>query len=270
MNSLTPALERLAAAAGKPYTWYLTELLRQEVELLELKEQLIDPVRKFMGGPQKEIYIQAKAFIKDQEANFTYIKGDEVSQVRSVLDDPACFKGNRMQQVKTLIDILKAEVAAQIEKERSDATSAMATLKERLQSMNEFSALAPDKQEQITTPFEQFAEAVGKKALIAVIRDALRRFEEDEYPNLLSRMAAWSQPQAKPPGAEGSQGADGDSATSVEGGSVEEQIQYVSSRSIRVDFDKAWLADEADVDRYLELMREALLDAIRKGKRIQT
>ena len=34
-------------------------------------------------------------------------------------------------------------------------------------------------------------------------------------------------------------------------------------------FDKAWLADEADVEHYLESMREALLEEIRKGKRIQ-
>ena len=34
-------------------------------------------------------------------------------------------------------------------------------------------------------------------------------------------------------------------------------------------FNKAWLADESDVDRYLESMREALLAEIRNGKRIQ-
>jgi hypothetical protein len=43
----------------------------------------------------------------------------------------------------------------------------------------------------------------------------------------------------------------------------------VSSRAVKVFFDKAWLADETDVDRYLESMRMALLDEIRKGRRIQ-
>jgi len=38
---------------------------------------------------------------------------------------------------------------------------------------------------------------------------------------------------------------------------------------MKVHFDKAWLADEADVNRYLESMREALLEEIRKGKKIQ-
>lgn len=38
---------------------------------------------------------------------------------------------------------------------------------------------------------------------------------------------------------------------------------------MKVPFSAAWLADETDVERYLESMREALLDEIRKGKRIQ-
>ena len=43
----------------------------------------------------------------------------------------------------------------------------------------------------------------------------------------------------------------------------------MSSSTIKVTFAKAWLADEADVDRYLDSMRQALLEEIRKGKRIQ-
>ncbi|MDO8948566.1 MAG: hypothetical protein Q7U88_15645 [Desulfocapsaceae bacterium] len=41
------------------------------------------------------------------------------------------------------------------------------------------------------------------------------------------------------------------------------------SRSVRVSFDKPWLADESDVERYLDSMRKSLLVKIKKGKRIQ-
>jgi len=45
LNTLTPALEKLKELSGKPYAWYLTDLLRQENELLDLKEMVIDPIR---------------------------------------------------------------------------------------------------------------------------------------------------------------------------------------------------------------------------------
>ena len=41
---------------AKPYTWYLTELTEQVDELLALKEQVIDPLNRFMNGSQKAIY----------------------------------------------------------------------------------------------------------------------------------------------------------------------------------------------------------------------
>jgi hypothetical protein len=108
--------------------------------------------------------------------------------------------------------------------------------------------------------------------LIAVIRDTLRRFEETEYQRLLSRMTTWAQPTPEPertPEAE----TDGEQAGVISPAQSQPRdptpIQYVPSRSVRVSFDKAWLADESDVERYLKSMREALLDEIRKGKRIQ-
>ena len=56
--------------------------------------------------------------------------------------------------------------------------------------------------------------------------------------------------------------------TPIPAAKPEPPIEYVPSRSVQVPFDKAWLADETDVDRYLKSMREALLEEIRKGKRI--
>ena len=34
-------------------------------------------------------------------------------------------------------------------------------------------------------------------------------------------------------------------------------------------FDKAWLADEGDVDRYLNALREALLAEVQQGRKVQ-
>jgi hypothetical protein len=50
---------------------------------------------------------------------------------------------------------------------------------------------------------------------------------------------------------------------------LEPRVEYVNVRQVRAEYDKAWLADEADVERYLEAVREALLEEIRKGKRVQ-
>jgi len=266
--TLNPVIDTLKEIIGKPYTWYLTELLRQEDALLDLKEKVIDPIRKFMGGPLKDIFDEARNFVQGQEPNFSYLAGDESTQLTAVLTDPECFKGNRMQQVKSLMDALLRQVAAQIEREIATAKDAVVALQNRLAAMPEFTGLAEAQQEQIAKSFTDCIEKLKGQTLIAVIRDSPRRFEEAECPQLLSRIAAWSQARAKP--------ADPDtddynpSPTSITATTTAEpSIEYVTSRSVRVSFDKPWLADESDVERYLDSMREALLAEIRNGKRIQ-
>ena len=113
--------------------------------------------------------------------------------------------------------------------------------------------------EQILRPFDELSASIGSVKLIAVIRDALRRFEENDYRRQLSQMAAWAQPAPA--------SASGENPTPTP--APEPRIEYVPGRAVKVSFGKAWLADETDVDWYLEAMREALLEEIRKGKRIQ-
>lgn len=271
LNALTPVLEKLKELTGKPYTWYLTELTRQEDALLDMKERVIDPVRKFMSGPQKGIFDNARAFVQNQEPNFAYIDGDEPAQVVASLTDPECFKGNRMQQVKTQVETLQEKVTAQIEAEIASAKETVAALKGRLCGMAEFGALNGDQQEQITRPFNEFNAAIERQKLMAVIRDTLRRFEESDYQRLLSQMTSWAQPAPTPELApEPGETASPEEATKpTPPVKPEPRIEYVPSRSLKVSFDKAWLADETDVERYLESMRKALLDEIHKGKRIQ-
>jgi len=261
LSTLAPALERLKDLTGKPYTWYLTELLQRKDDLLDLKEKVLDPIRKFMGGPQKGVFEAARKFVQIQEPNFADLEGDEAAQVQAVLVNPECFKGNRMQQVKMTVDTLQAKLAQEIDKEISAARSSATALKERLQATDEFALLSPDQQSQLIKPFESFIETIQRQKLIAVIRDTLRRFEEHEYTKLLAQMSAWAQPESKTPTNIGSKTND---ATHTK-----PPIKMVLSRSIQVTFDKPYLADESDVDRYLDSMREALLKEIREGKRIQ-
>lgn len=271
LHALEPVLVEIKEMSGKPYTWYLTELLRREDTLLDRKEGIIDPIRKFMGGPQKDIYKTAHKFVQTQEANFSYIKGDEPKQIIDTLNDSLCFKGNCMQQVKTLMESLEEKVRTQLKDEIAKASATVDGLRKRLCSMSEFAALTSDRQEQIKKRFDEFSSSIESQKLIAVIRDTLRRFEESDYQRLLSQMAAWAQPAPQPVTATKNDKVSVASPekTAAAVATKEPPIEYVSTRTVRVSFDKAWLANENDVDRYLESMKEALLNEIRKGKRIQ-
>jgi ElaB/YqjD/DUF883 family membrane-anchored ribosome-binding protein len=264
LATLSPVLEKLKEFTGKPYTWYLTELVRQEDVLLDMKEDVLDPVRKFMGGAQKEIYNQARTFIKSQEPNFSYVKSEAVSKINSMLEDPDCFKGNRIQQLKSDLEVLKSEVDAKVQEEKNSAFNSLKAMKSRMKGLDEYKKLPEPRTAELEKPFQELIDYINQQTLIAVIRDKIRYFEEKGYQKLLMRMVEMSTPKLRG-------GKDDDQLVDNDDSTEKKQIQpeYLMIRRVKIDFDKAWLSDESDVNRYLESMRNALLTEIRKGKRIQ-
>jgi hypothetical protein len=259
---LDEPVQRLQGLTGKPYTFYLTELRTHEDALFEMKEQVLDPVRRFMSGSQKQIYDDARRFLYAQDANFVYIDGDEAGQIRSILDDPACFRSNRMARVKSLLDALRSKVESRLAVEKEEAGRALDERWQRLAGMAEFGDLTPEQQAQLRRPFDERKRMIERQTLIAVIRDSIRRFDDNEYQNLLGKMTFWAQPAPEPMPEDG---------TASSGGELlrEMPVEYAPLSAIAVPFAKAWLADEADVDAYVEALKQALTQAIAEGKRVR-
>ena len=147
---------------------------------------------------------------------------------------------------------------------RTQAIEKLKTLQQRMQGLEEYKKLPDVRMAELDAPYQELIEHIKQQSLIAVINDRLRYFEEQGYQKLLTRLIDLTAP--KP--------ISGTKSTDLSEDDPNKQIteprpEYISSRNINIAFDKAWLADETDVDRYLETMRQALLEEIRKGKRIQ-
>ena len=198
------------------------------------------------------------------EPNFAYVISDVPASIQSVLNDPNCFKGNRIQQIKSELDALAQEIDKQVQEVRTQAIDKLNTLQQRMHGLEEFQKLPDVRMAELDAPYLELIEHIKQQNLIAVINDRLRYFEEQGYQKLLDKILALVAP--KPSISTG----DFDAEEQVGNSPVKETpSQSVLSRNINIAFDKAWLANERDVDSYLEAMRKALLEEIRKGKRIQ-
>ncbi len=245
-EKLDRAISILKEVSGKPYAWYLTELLDREDDLLDLKEDILDPISKFMKGSQREIFDNAHSYLEEQEVNFDYIEGDEVEQIRTILENEKCFKGGLMKDLKALLDNLQEKVSAQIGREIQKAEQKFNDLENRLINHPDYEVLSPQQQAEVCQPFSNLKEKVATQNTIAVIRDTLRSFEEGEYKDLLTKIHNWVNPDAI----------------------INPDIEYVSFRDVQVAFDKPFLSEPSDVDSYLKSLGEALQREIENGKRI--
>jgi len=148
-----------------------------------------------------------------------------------------------------MLGTLKKAVSVQLKIELELAHDKVLLLKNRIEGMDDFKSLKKEMRTEINELFDSFKNELNNQTLIAVVKDTLRRFEEDEYVRLLQKIAAWCQSKATP--------------------GTKAKVEYVKCSSISVQFDKPHLANEEDLNRYMEALKAALAKEIKSGKRIQ-
>ncbi len=88
-------IHTISELLGKDYSFYLEKLPEQEDSLMDMKENFLDPIRSFMSGGNRKIYDVARQFVQEQNANFDSVGNGQPEELKTILADPECYKGNR-------------------------------------------------------------------------------------------------------------------------------------------------------------------------------
>lgn len=276
LSVLTPVLATLKDMASKNLNWFLTDLARAEDALLETKENIIDPLRRFMNSPQRAIFEHARLLVAEQEDNFAYVDAAELEAVRNLLADNKPWQGNRLQQLKPQLDALQQDITNQLGSEKEAATNRLAELEQRLRATEEYGRLSATHQSQLSQTFADARLALQGQKRIAMIRDQLRHFEDSRFSQLLVQLEQWAKSETPAPSgsplAEDAKRSVGEeispaSTTGAQPASLKPKL--VPARTIKVSYAKPWLTNEAELDEYLNKQREAWLREILAGNRVQ-
>lgn len=276
LSVLDGVMATLKEVAGKNASWFLTDLSRASDAMLDSKEQIIEPLRRFMGSPQKAIYDQARQLVQEQEDNFAYVSTGEVEAIKALLTENKPWQGNHLQQAKPQLEALQQTIANLLASEKATAVSRLAELQLRLQGSNEYGSLKSEQQAQLAAPFVEVQQSMQGQKRIAMIRDQLRAFEDNQYAQLLLQLERLARPQpapvpvppVSPQPTAGKPNIDYPQPPSAELPQVAEP-RLVPARTIKVGYSKPWLASEAELDDYLQQQREAWLKEIQAGNRVQ-
>lgn len=257
LNAIQDPIHKLEGFCGKQYGFYYNDLPGSAEELLDSKEDVLGPIRQFMSSSKKTIYDDARQFLQQQKSNFTYIADSEAEEIEATLNDPACFKGNNMQQVKKQLETLRQKLADKLNEERASSNSAVEAKKEKIQKLEDFSNLTEAQQQELLQRYESFNDEIRDEAVIAVIRDRQRFYEEELYQQSVNKMSNW----LKPPEESQKQGKTADK--------IAEPKPEVALKSIDVNYNKAYIETESDLNQYIETLKESLQKALNQRKRIR-
>ena len=265
LDTLQKPAERVAKLGKQSYKHFLTDFRGESEELLDLKEDLIDPIRHFMGGSGASIYADAQSFLQRNQTNFSYLKSDEPEQLQKLLADPRCYAGNGIKRAKELTETLRKTLATLAETAKKAAESSITEKVAKLKKIEGYESLSDSQKSEIESVIDQTIQQIKSQPIIAVVKEAATRFQNDGYRSMLQKVTSWTAPPPPKPDT----GESGDPSSDTPDEPPKRQIiEYIGLPHLDVDFDKPYIADEADIAEYLEKLRLPMLNAIKEGKRI--
>jgi hypothetical protein len=248
VEQLNAPIGLLEQVVGKPDEWYLTDFVLAG-ELMEAKDDVIDPIQAFLSGNQRTIYDYAAELLRMNMANLAYLPDGSDAMVTQLLADPQAFRGGKMTQLRQAADALSDRVVVAVKANRADAVSEIATRSDALLNSSIYELATAEAQ---TRAQAQIAALIGRidgEGQIAVIRELANGFKESGYPAILDQLAAaprrvdTDKPPAPPK-------------------------KTVSIRTITAEGVSGPLEIPEDVETYLAAMRKSLIKALNDGKRI--
>ncbi|MBY5336090.1 BREX system P-loop protein BrxC [Rhizobium leguminosarum] len=258
--ALEPLRDRIADMTGKPPAWYITEPVKQEDALLNAKEDILDKIRSFMAGAQKEIYDDVRDFLRSQEANIGYVDAGAGEKLRAALNDPDCYKGNVVQSLKADLYALKDKVELDVLKERKAVIAAVDECAEKIAWTSEFQALTPEQQDKIQRSIETHKTGVETVSMIPILRDRANGARTGLMQQILADIARLTPPPAAPKPTTPGMG--------ERPAPVIKPPTYINASQIKVAYPRPYLAEEADVEQYVNELRKTLLAEIAAGKKV--
>lgn len=257
--ALEPLRDQVVAMVGKPAAWYITEPVKQEDALLNAKEDILDKIRSFMGGAQREIYDDVRDFLQAQEANIGYVDATAGEKLRAALRDPDCYKGTAIQALKSDLYALKDKVELDVLKERKAVIAAVDECAEKVAQTTEFQALTPDQQDQIRRSVASHKAGLDAVTMIPILRDRANGARSGLMQQMLADIARMAQPPAPAPA---------DPGMKERPAPAPRPPSYVNASDIKVAYPRPYLAEEADVDQYVNELRKTLMAEIAAGKKV--
>jgi hypothetical protein len=250
LKTLADFSEKLDKLSKKEYSYFITNLADFEDTLLDTKEDLLDPIKRFVNGDQIKIYDDVKTLLNGNTANLNYIVGDDVKTLETILDSTTPYKGNGIQLAKAAKDSLTNKVLEAIKSEKEIFNTKMNAIEKAIQDSDEFAKLDEGQQRQVQKTILETKHKIKEERFIGNIRDITRKVDEDLYSDHMNLMSKWLAPKSE------------------EGKVQEPQAKYIKNSSIHVPFVKRELTSEEDVEDYIEALKEVYLERIKQNLKI--
>ncbi|KAA8828004.1 BREX system P-loop protein BrxC [Bifidobacterium myosotis] len=295
VGQLDKPLERMKAVAAMGEEWILESFPSGDEDnntdqLLDDKEDVIDPIRRVLNGVQRDVLADGLEWIKTNDSNFSLAASDlqrERDGVRAIADDPLLFRGNKVNLFKTRLTELQQHLGELVGEERERARGVVADVRESITGIDSYRNAREDAQRSALRSLQDAEARISGAKYIADIRQTADTVRGSLYLTLVNQLDAAKarpeqpvRPEETEPSVTITPTPGGSHGTVSDDAPVTPAPKHMpkpvpaaaepAARTIRVrpPHPKPMLRTEDDVDEFLDAYRRELIAAIREGKRI--
>ena len=222
------------------------EVPSMEDNLLDTKDNFIEPIMEFMKGDKRKIYDSVVQFVNDNKNNLRYIDDPQKSIIESLssLDKP--YTGNHITKANQALKAIKDLLQPLIEDTRAEAIAKIKAVIKELQENENFEKIATENRYKVIRPKQDLIESINHTSSIDTIK---QRSNEDALADELNC-----------------------GLEKIFELIPQENIVSPKQDTVRISTltprNKMTLKNSDDVNEYIDKLKENLLNEINDGKQV--
>jgi hypothetical protein len=198
-DSFKNAIDALKEYEKLDYDNFFEKISEIEDNLLDAKDDLIEPLFEFMEGEKRKIYDEIQSFITLNKDNLYHIQDDKINDLFAILSDSTPHIGNKIQLAKSSLKTIQEQLSPLIEDVKTKATSKIEDIIKQLQINENFEKVASEDRFKIIRPLQNIVESIKSSNSIDFINQrASDGSLRDEYEKGIERIhELMPQPEVK-------------------------------------------------------------------------
>ncbi|OZF48316.1 ATP-binding protein [Rhodococcus sp. 14-2470-1b] len=261
IDQLDEPIGVLTELSNHPAGWFVEHFTGAD-DLLDAKDNTIDPIKAFLNGNQRTIYDDARSFIQTNSTNVAYLPAGVADGIETALDDVQIYRGNKTTQLGSAVAAVKVQLDGVIASERNEASCKINDYWEQVPACASYDAATEAARQSVTQQAEQVLARVQRETQIPTIRNLAAHFVDTVYPAILDELeAARAVPDPKPE-------TPGDDEPKDSNPPAPPAKQSISIKKLSLPGAGGVLETEEQIDAYLDQLRATLVATINNNKRI--
>jgi len=244
LESLEVVIKQYRDISTKSASWFFKEFKEQAEEIKKQKQELIDPIKRFMESPQADIYKSVSLFLRDNKPNLSSLDQESLKALQELLVDERVYIGSKLKDAKVKLSFLEDQLQREL---KHNIEKTLAEINPLYNSLKTKAAGKPDLLHKIENSYQTVSESISKETMLPMIASLTMQYVDHTFLDLLNEIEAFHSPE----------------------GGDKPRTKIINAKNLKPRYAKEIIESDADLDEYLKALKQAFLNELGKGNRIK-